>query len=361
MQDLARPLYYICLFFTFSLVFSSCADEVGRSLEAPATAFGKANEVAVVADQALWEGTVGDTFRNYFGSAYLILPQPEPIFDLRHYTPEQLSEEPIRKELRTYILLGNVDDGNSATSRLIVNDIGSVNIEKSRSGEGYKTKVGRDKWAQGQLLIYLYGFNDADLIENIRKNFPAASKRINDADRKQIEASTFQAGENRTLAGEIQGKMGVNFRLPADYVAVIKEPDLVWLRKETDFASSNIMLHKIPYTDKSQLTKEGIKSIRDSLGRKYVSTEIEGTYMRINDIDLPMFTKVIEVNNNYTLEARGIWEIVNDFMGGSFLSYLILNTEKNELLFVDGFIHAPGKKKRERMQRLELVLASIEF
>ncbi len=361
MQNLAKSLSIVLLFFTYICILTSCADEMGRKLEAPANAFGKANEITVIADKDLWEGAVGDTFRFYFNSAYLILPQPEPIFDIRHYTPEELNEAPTRKELRTYVLLGNVEDTNSPTSRLIINDIGSESIRSSKEGQGFKTKVGRDKWAQGQLLIYLFDFSHDDLIENIKKNFPAAAQRINDADSKQIEAATYQAGENKTLSGELKGKMGVNLRLPADYVAVVNESDMVWLRKETEFISSNIMLHKIPYTDKSQLSKEGIKAIRDSLGRKYVSTDIEGTFMRINDVDLPMFTKAVTLNNNYALEARGIWEIVNDFMGGPFISYLIHNAETNELLFVDGFVHAPGKKKRKYMQYLELVLESVKF
>lgn len=46
----------------------------------------------------------------------------------------------------------------------------------------------------------------------------------------------------------------------------------------------------------------------------------------------------------------------NDYMGGSFISYLIHNPQKNELLFVDGFVYAPGEDKRNWMQYLEYIM-----
>ena len=92
-----------------------------------------------------------------------------------------------------------------------------------------------------------------------------------------------------------------------------------------------------------------------------MSTEIENTYMRINDVDLPMMIQATEINGNYTVEARGIWDIVNDFMGGPFLGYLIHNAKTNELIYIDCFIHAPGKKKRNYIQQLEYVVSSLKF
>ena len=59
--------------------------------------------------------------------------------------------------------------------------------------------------------------------------------------------------------------------------------------------------------------------------------------MKVNDKDLPMFTYNTQVNNSYALEARGIWELENDFMAGPFISYLVHNPTKNELYFLDGF------------------------
>ncbi len=358
-----RKVFYLSL---LTLVFSlsSCSEEMQQSLQPVPLAFGKLNQVMVLADAQLWEGPVGDTMDYYYAAAYPILPQPEPIFDLQHISPEQLDKEPIRRQLRNFIIVANLNDKDSPTTQLVLKDIGEEKARRAKEDPSYNSIVGKDKWAKGQLLVYQFAWSEDELIENLKNNFPAISKRIHDADAERLEATLFFEGENRKAMDEISNTMDVRLRVPADYYKVpIEADDLIWMRKETADLSSNLMLRQVDYQDQSQLTKEGIKAIRDSLGRKYISTSLPNvdTYMRINDIDLPMFTSVKTLNNNYTLEARGIWEIVNDYMGGAFVSYLIHNPDKKELLFVDGFVHAPGKEKRDFMQQLEYIMDTVQY
>ena len=158
--------------------------------------------------------------------------------------------------------------------------------------------------------------------------------------------------------------MGVNLKVPGDYFKAIydDETQTMWLPRDGRKGESfNILIHKLKYTDEKQLSKAGIKEIRDFLGKRFVSTTLDSTYMHIDDVNLPMFVETITLDDYYTLEARGIWEIVNDFMAGPFMSYLIHNPKTNELLFVDGFVYAPGETKRDMMQELEVIMASIDF
>ncbi len=338
-----------------------CSEEMQRNLKAVPTAFGKINEIIVIADQEVWDGDVGDTIRYYYSSAYPLLPQPEPIFDLRHFTPEDLRKDPLRKELRNYFIVGNVDDASSPTAAFLKKDIGVEKLREAKELNKISPIVGKDKWANGQLIVYQYDFSYESLQKAIVKHFPSITRRIHEADKTKIDATVFLDGESRTLMNEIQDKIGVKIRIPKDYFLALSDGDVVWMRKETNVSSSNIIMKKVAYTNESQLSKDGLKSIRDSIGRKYISSTASNTYMRINDTDLPLLTSVTSVNSNYALEARGIWEIVNDYMGGAFVSYLILNPEQNELLFVDGFVHAPGKEKRDYMQHLEHIISTVRF
>ena len=83
--------------------------------------------------------------------------------------------------------------------------------------------------------------------------------------------------------------------------------------------------------------------------------------MLINDVDLPTFYNVMTIDGNYAIEARGIWEMENDFMGGAFVSYIIHDSKRQNIVFVDGFIHAPGQTKRKYMQDLTLILNTVKF
>lgn len=160
---------------------------------------------------------------------------------------------------------------------------------------------------------------------------------------------------------DIIAKHGVNLRVPEDYVMAINDNSTVWLRRETDKSSMNIMIHRLPYTDKNQLTKEGLKAIRNEVGKKYVSSTIPDSYMRINDIDLPLYVDQVTLDNKYTLQGRGIWDLVNDFMGGSFVSYLVHDQKNNQLVLLDGFVHAPGESKRLFMQQLNYILRTVKL
>ncbi len=348
-----------CLLFLSS--FFSCSNVDMAQFEARTAAFGQVNDMVVVADQKVWESAVGDTFRYYFSSAYPILPQPEPVFDLWHWTAGEVNAEPVRQKKRTYLILGDLSNEESPASKMILADLGAEKRARAKTEKTFNSTMGKNKWADGQILVYLFGNSEEDLTNNIKAKFPAISRRIYEADSDIVEATVYASGDGGELGDKIKEKLGVTMRIPADYILAVEDKKTMWLRKETDFVSSNIFLYKTKYQDKSQFTKEGIKAIRDSLGRKFVSTDVEDTYMRTNDQDLPMLTKVVTLNNNYAVEARGIWDIVNDFMGGPYISYLIHNPSTNDLLYVDGFVHAPGKKKRNYIQQLEFVFQSIEM
>jgi len=345
------------IFFLFYLL-SSCSEEAVTRLKAKPYAFGKANHVVVVADLDVWEGEVGDTFQYYFSSAFLILPQPEPIFDLKHFTPQQLAADPIRKELRTYILLGDITDDNSPTAQLMRENIGPERIRKAQEGKGFGNLQKQDKWAQGQQIVFMFGTDQSSLLQNIQTSYPSIAKKIQEGDEELIAASVYAGGENRRINEKIQDELGIQVRVPSEYFVAMDDPNLLWIRKETKAMSSNILLHKLPYTDPSQLSYEGFKSLRDSLGKQYISSTVQGSYMQINDVSLPMIFSATQLNELYAVEARGIWELTKDYMGGPFVSYLIHNPKTSELYLLDGFIFAPGQEKRDMIQGLEYILST---
>lgn len=348
-----------------AFLLTGCANEAQRPAKKRITtqAMGKLNEVFFLGDTDVMQGMVGDTINYYFKAPYLILPQPEPLYDLQFETPQTLRNNPYRKEMKVYIIVANLADEDSPTTRLIKDDITAAKRMEIKADGGYTVTVGRNKWAGGQIVIYLLGYGEDKLAECVRKNFPAISKKLNEENFPTLEANAYQGGENKSAEKELLEKMGVKFKVPGDYQKAIydEETQTMWLRRDGKTEIFNILIHKLKYTDENQLTRKGIKEIRDFLGKRFVSTTIDSTYMHINDVDLPMFVETTTFDGYYTLEARGIWEIVNDYMAGPFVSYLIHNPETNELLFVDGFIYAPGEKKRDMMQELEVIMATIDF
>lgn len=332
---------------------------------------GDINNVLVVADEKVWDGIAGDTFFYYFAAPYILLPQPEPIFDFTHFTPEKLAEFPAKKEFRSIVFLADVSDLQSKTTRLVMADIAASKLKEAQTGEGYKTIVGQDKWASNQLLFYMIAKNEEKLAENISVNFPPIARRINERDLETVEATAYQSGVGEALTAEVIDKFGLNLRVPADFklAKYNSSQKILWMRRDVRQFIANIIIHRRPYTSKEQLTKAGIKKIQNEVG-KIVSTPRPDTYKRINDVDLPLFVEEKTLNGAYAIEAKGIWDIVNDFMGGPFVSYLLLDEARGELVFVEGFIHAPARvkaddpsrsNKRDLMQEVELIVSSARL
>jgi hypothetical protein len=344
-----------------SLLLYSCSEEAQRSMRAVPTAFGQLNEIVVVMDQDMWESSLGDTLRYYYSSAYPLLPQPEPVFDLRHYTPLDLKKDPLRKELRTYMLVANLADEDSPTTQMVLKDIGSEKARSAKEDKSVNNAAGRGKWAKGQLLLYQFAYSHDDLVNALKENYPAIKRKVNKFDERKLESYIYLDGVANQLIKEVKDSMGVGLRIPNDYFIAINDGDFIWMRKETEKISQNLLLKKMEYKNQSQLSKESLTALRDSIGKKHISSTLENTYMRVNDVDLPVIFNTTTVNGNYAVEARGIWEVVGDYMGGAFISYLILNPNTNELLFIDGFLHAPGEDKRDYMEQLDHIINTLEF
>jgi len=322
------------------------------------TALGRMNEIVVLADEDLWESPVQDTFDYYFGSAYPIMPQPEPMFDLRHFNLNELDMEPLRRELRTYVMLADLSKPEARTTKMVKNDLGEERFSKAMTGEITST-VGKDKWARGQLIIYLMGTDVNALYKVIKESYPALARRVNLHDEEQLRQKVYGAKSNVGLSQEIAQHFGIHMDIPVKYQKAIYEleDNRVWLRKSV----MNIVITRFPYSNETQLRTDNIKKLRDTYSEDLITSSEEGAHMVINDVDLPVFDYTYDIDGKYTREIRGVWEMVNDFMGGPFASYAILNEEANEIIFVDTFIYAPGKDKRNMMQELEFIVRHATF
>ncbi|MDX1684438.1 MAG: DUF4837 family protein [Saprospiraceae bacterium] len=337
------------------LLMFACTSGPGSQYRSKPKALGVANQITVICEDKLWEGQVGDSLSYYLESVYPVLPRPEPLFDVRHFTAFEIQVEELRRELRTYLICVNTRDTSSRTYKLVEKHLGAEALDVDTA----KLKRIRDKWATDQLVLYFLAPGEDALANAVSAYFPKISEQVREHDLKQIKAKTYLQKENREAIKTIEDKLGVHMRIPGDYIIAVEEDSLIWLRKDYEDITVNLMLQLLDYNSQEQFSRAYMKKIRDAFGLQYVSSSSDGSYMRINDEDLPMYVFKREINGHYTLEARGIWEMENDFMGGPFVSYLIHLKERDALLFVDGFVLAPGHKKKEIMQQLEVIVGTL--
>ena len=343
------------------LILVSCVNDLKDKFNPKPDASSGVNQIAVIADDAIWESALGDSLRYYFEAPYPILNQPEPQFDLRHFTPQDLKDRDIFRELRAYLIIANTNDATSPTAELVMRDIGNERVGEQLSDASYAAMTAKDKWANGQQLNYVFAETDDGLLEGIIKSYPAIAERVRKHNTEVLDAEVYFEGLDRELMDKMRSIIGVEMKIPDNFILANEDENFIWMIYDRNKSVSNIIAYKTKYQDADQLTKEAIKTLTDSVTRRYIQSTLDSTYMIINDVDLPLFYYTRDLNGHYTIEMRGIWEMENDFMGGPFNAFVMVDETRGNLILLNGFVYAPGELKRNLLQKLTHVMETSKL
>ncbi|CAA6817971.1 MAG: Unknown protein [uncultured Aureispira sp.] len=338
---------------------SSCTQQQRASIAVTPSAYGKVDNIMVIADEYTWTTTIGDTFKNYFEALYPVTPQPEPIYDLRYKTPKQFNEGKVLRTHRAILIMGALDDMNDPASAEIRKAIGPENVEKAKNQPSYRVASHKDRWAEGQTVVYWFAPTREELLKTVSKDYQEVMKQFNKADTDFFIQQIYAPGSNVDATNAIFANFKIDLKIPRDFAIANIDSNSVWLRRETNKTSSNIFMTTLPLADSTALNPENHKRIRNQLTKVYFSTHIEDSYMQIDDRVLPIYYQEMTFDNKTALQARGLWGMVNDFMGGPFVTYMIKDPANNRVIILDGFIHAPGQKKRPEMRKLDMIFSTF--
>lgn len=293
---------------------------------------GKTNEVAVIIDDQLWNGEVGDSMRNKFASPALGLPQEEPVFTLNQY-PVKLLE------------------GFMSNSRNII-------VVKKEAKSQFR--IENNEYANPQVVVHISGETVQEILDTIQNNDSLIINRIKASEIKVLQKRIKQDSLLDTKA--ISEKFNIRLDIPVKYKMVLKGKKFLWFKKEITSGNLSLIFYQIPITSIKDNAKavERIKHIRDSIGRIYIHGAVPRTRMITEPAFSPYLSKT-EIFNRKAFETKGNWELLNDFMNGPFINYAIVDPNNNRILVIEGFCYAPSKQKRDLMFELEAIIKSVQF
>ena len=149
------------------------------------------------------------------------------------------------------------------------------------------------------------------------------------------------------------------FHAPEEIKSYKKGENFFWTSSNGASALVNICMYSYPYEGPETFNKQYVLAKRDSV----MAVNIPGTLpsMHMATDTLCTTVKPIVVHNQYALEARGLWYMENDGMGGPFVSHSRVDTTRNLVIVVEGFVFAPEKMKRGLMRRLEGSLYTLNL
>ncbi len=319
------------LFFLFITLYACKEGE--RKSYLPAS-IGPINSLAVVMDDNLWKGEVGDKVREHFAAPVLALTLNEPKFSINHFPPKSFTGTTRSSRSVLYVMKDTLDLAHIKT----------------------------DLYATPQKIGVIKGRNNQELMENIEAK---AAEMIQTFKAVEIDEKQKRFLKSLNKEGVFEKNFGISIDIPSVYKVGRQEDNFVWLDRQIPKGTANIVAYSMPadyFKSDSTLVRD-IVSMRDSIGKSYIpGPDNPGkiTHMRTEPAFAP-HVFATEVAGKKAVEVRGLWDIKNYPMAGPFLTYIINDKEHNRKMVVEGFVFAPAAEKRDDMFELEAILKTIKF
>lgn len=285
-------------------------------------------DVLVVADEAVWQDEAGEVLKKYMTDIQYGLPQPEPKFTVRQVTHKQFNS-----------LLHR-------TRNLVILDLDSTEYQSQKN-----------MYAKPQLVYRFAAPTEAELAHLIREHQKEMVREIRQA---KVNYLQKRLTVKHHLSHPTLENHHISIKIPEDYDLEQESKNLLVFWKKGLKSDQGIMIYIEPIDPGSGVLGERIIPLRDSLSQIHFQGEKEGTYMIVEDI-LPPTMENRELENQFTLETRGLWRTKGDFMGGPFINYTVFDEINNQRIMLDGFVYAPDQNKRNLLLELESILQSMEI
>ncbi len=295
---------------------------------------GPLNEVMVVADTDLLEGTAGDALKSYLSQRQLGLGVDEAKYTIRHLTPDLFKGAIMRSRSVVYMQLDTLS----------------------------RAHVKRDMYATPQHLVVIKGRNELELAQNVDQIMLQAVDSF-----RQSDLRVAQSRFRRSLYTEprLNSVFGINLTIPSIYRPAKFTEDFAWIDRPIENGTMNLLVYALnpgQFSNEDNFLEDLIR-MRDSVGRAHVpGPDAEGTqtHMQTEPIFRP-YVFGAELNGFKAAEMRGMWDINGYPMAGPFITYVINDTINKRNLVLEGFVFAPNKEKRDYLFELEAIIKTLKI
>ena len=293
------------------------------------TSTGKATELLLVMNKE-WPEKVQDSVYTLLSQKQVGLPQTEPMFSIYHIDPDLFSEEFTKRSNIVYIDVKNTYEETDC-------------------------KMETNKWSKPQVYAHIRAPKMEDALKCLAENRDLILESMFNNDIAKLQV--IQA-DNRNVELEryIQQKFGILMTIPQEYEIGREGSDFLWLLYRTKKNDRFIMIYTSP---NKNLTREAMIIKRNYITRQYIEGETKDVYPKIAEHGNLPTHQPIEVWAKDGAELRGLWETVNDYMGGPFYQLSFININ-GECVTIDGSVYAPEEPQCLYMRQVEAIVKSVK-
>ena len=321
-----KKTVYILFGILLFINISSCKDDQHKVLP---ESHGKVNHLLLIVDDKQWKGALGDTIRKYFTPEFPDLPQSEPLFTINQASPDLFTGS--YKKMKTVVMV--------------------------KTGNENKIQYFTDRYATPQLIVEIIGKNEDDLKKILSEHAKEIVEKI-----YNFEIRLLQERHRKALRdnSDIEKDLGISIEIPDFFVVVDHQKGFFWFRRDIKNGEQDILLYEVPLKNDMEKQRNRVTYYRDSIGAKYIPGAIDSSYMKTVKGISPS-QNLLKIGNLSAIETRGLWDMKNDFMGGPYINYTLIDKKHNRAIVGEGFVYAPALDKRDYMVQLEAILKTMKL
>lgn len=297
-------------------------------------ASGRPYEVLVVMDKDMWNRPSGRALFAALDTDVPGLPQSEPSF---------------------HISQCNVKDMDATLS--LFRNIIRVNIDKTQYTHT-KMKFTRNAYAKEQIILTFQSPSEDEFEAYCREHKQDIVDFIcrTEINRLIVNLHIKHSDVVTQLAREL---FNCDFYAPDELESSKRGQDFFWASNNSAGSMVNVCVYSYPYEGPETFNKQYVLAKRDSVMKKNIPGSEPNMFMKTDTLYTDV--KPIWVHKAYAMEARGLWYMENDAMGGPFISHSRVDTINRRVVVAEGFVFAPEKMKRGLLRRLEGALYTLSL
>ena len=261
------------------------------------------------------------------------LPQSEPSFRIMYTSPKDYDS--------TLKLIRNI----------VIVDIKDIYTKGT-------FKYAKDVYASPQMILTIQAPNEEVFEKFVEENKQTIIDFFTRAEMNR-QITLLEEKHNNFISNKVDSLFGCDIWIPSELNNSKTGEDFFWASTNTGSADRNFVMYSYPYTDKDTFTKEYFVHKRDSVMKANIPGYKEGVYMSTDSLLTDV--RPINVHNDYTMEARGLWRMKGDFMGGPFVSHTRLDQKNQRIITAEIFVYSPDKMKRNLVRQMEASLYTLKL
>ena len=305
------------------------------------SAFGEANSLILIGDEALWEQVGSDTYEQLERTVFTI--REENTFNVT-YVPSDGSEIDELLMWKQVLVFGEPGDPL----------IEAIAAEAKATPEVGTVLQAGDVWARGQVATAVI-LEAGHEVDSWRAALPGLAAMLDNQYRDYALSRMFASGVDTTLSQSVAETYGIELVAPRIYHGLIGDDGIIRLRNDNPRPSErirSILIERVE-TDGSAIDAEGVFAWREGID----------SLMYIVPQGLaraPVEPRTFDLAGADVIEVRGMWQDEGTFpAAGPFVARAVQCPDA--VWYFDAWLYSPNPRasKYEFLLQLEEILDSF--